>query len=246
MILLISRMLDSEGSCRIMGMNYLTQGLNDNSHLKTARLIGLMRNYGHELLNSRTFMSTKSTANATATSVLSQLTATQRGTTSENSALPCFNNVYVENLNTLVDPIDDQIDSSRKVNLCPPSVDACALNDSSLSSAIGVDQLVCNNPLFDVDITNDGEMHSGVSWHDRIVIPLEGYQIVVASLCLLLLPPTRCYYRPLRCCCHPHAATTALYVAADRGGVGMGWRRDLLLIEAVPVGMVARPATASN
>uniref|UniRef100_M1DGX3 Uncharacterized protein n=1 Tax=Solanum tuberosum TaxID=4113 RepID=M1DGX3_SOLTU len=49
-------MLDSEGSCGIMGMNYSTQGLNDTSHLKTARLIGFMRNYGHELLNTRTFM----------------------------------------------------------------------------------------------------------------------------------------------------------------------------------------------
>ncbi|WMV54690.1 hypothetical protein MTR67_048075 [Solanum verrucosum] len=28
----------------------------DNSHPKTARLIGYIRNYGHELLNSRTFM----------------------------------------------------------------------------------------------------------------------------------------------------------------------------------------------
>ncbi|WMV37891.1 hypothetical protein MTR67_031276 [Solanum verrucosum] len=49
-------MLDSEGSCRIMGMNYSTQGLNDTSHLNTARLTGFMRNYEHELLNSRTFM----------------------------------------------------------------------------------------------------------------------------------------------------------------------------------------------
>uniref|UniRef100_M1E1C2 Uncharacterized protein n=1 Tax=Solanum tuberosum TaxID=4113 RepID=M1E1C2_SOLTU len=48
-------MLDSEGSCRIIGMNYSTQGLNDTSHLKTARLRGF-RNYGHELLNSSTFM----------------------------------------------------------------------------------------------------------------------------------------------------------------------------------------------
>ncbi|WMV55444.1 hypothetical protein MTR67_048829 [Solanum verrucosum] len=37
-----------------MGMNYSTQGLKDTSHLQTARLIGLMQNYGHEQLNSRT------------------------------------------------------------------------------------------------------------------------------------------------------------------------------------------------
>ena len=56
MILLISRMLDSKGSYGIMGKNYSTQGLNDTSHLKTARLILYMRNYGNELINSRTFM----------------------------------------------------------------------------------------------------------------------------------------------------------------------------------------------
>ena len=54
MILLISRMLNSEGSCGIMSMNYSTQGLKDTSHLKTARLIGFMRNYGHEQFNSKT------------------------------------------------------------------------------------------------------------------------------------------------------------------------------------------------
>ena len=41
-------------SCRIMGMNYSTKGLKDTSHLNATRLIGFMRNYGHELLNSRT------------------------------------------------------------------------------------------------------------------------------------------------------------------------------------------------
>ena len=46
-------MLNSEGSCGIMSMNYSTQGLKDTSHLKTVQLIGFMRNYGHEQLNSR-------------------------------------------------------------------------------------------------------------------------------------------------------------------------------------------------
>ncbi|WMV37265.1 hypothetical protein MTR67_030650 [Solanum verrucosum] len=54
MIILVSRMLHSERSCGIMGMNYSTQGLKDISHLKTARLIGFMRNYRHELLHSKT------------------------------------------------------------------------------------------------------------------------------------------------------------------------------------------------
>uniref|UniRef100_M1DHX2 Uncharacterized protein n=1 Tax=Solanum tuberosum TaxID=4113 RepID=M1DHX2_SOLTU len=34
---------------------------------------------------------------------------------------------------TLVDPIDDQVDSSRKINLCPPSVGTCSLNEGTLS-----------------------------------------------------------------------------------------------------------------
>ncbi|WMV31127.1 hypothetical protein MTR67_024512 [Solanum verrucosum] len=58
MILLISRMLDSgEGvmgvHVGIMGMNYSTQGLNDTPHLKTVRLIGFMRNYGHDYSTQR-------------------------------------------------------------------------------------------------------------------------------------------------------------------------------------------------
>ena len=54
MILLISRMLNSEGSCIIMIMNCLTQGLKDTSHLKTIRLIGFMQDYVDEQFNSRT------------------------------------------------------------------------------------------------------------------------------------------------------------------------------------------------
>ena len=36
-------------------MIYLTPLLNDNSHLKTARLIGFMLNYGHDLLYLGTY-----------------------------------------------------------------------------------------------------------------------------------------------------------------------------------------------
>ncbi|WMV50380.1 hypothetical protein MTR67_043765 [Solanum verrucosum] len=39
---------------RIMSMTYSYQGLRDTSHLKIVRLIGFMRNYGHEQLNSWT------------------------------------------------------------------------------------------------------------------------------------------------------------------------------------------------
>uniref|UniRef100_M1DXB0 Uncharacterized protein n=1 Tax=Solanum tuberosum TaxID=4113 RepID=M1DXB0_SOLTU len=58
-------------------------------------------------------------------------------------SLQCVDNVLVENVDTLVDPIDDRIDSSSKINLCPPSVDTYALNASSLFCIDWVDQPVC-------------------------------------------------------------------------------------------------------
>ena len=42
-----------EGACGIMSMNYSTQELKHTSQLKIIRLIGFMRNYGHEQFNSR-------------------------------------------------------------------------------------------------------------------------------------------------------------------------------------------------
>uniref|UniRef100_M1D876 Uncharacterized protein n=1 Tax=Solanum tuberosum TaxID=4113 RepID=M1D876_SOLTU len=59
-------------------------------------------------------------------------------------SLPCVDNVLVENVDTLVDPIDDRIDSSRKIDLCPPSVDTYDMNASSLFCIDYVDQ-----PVFD-------------------------------------------------------------------------------------------------
>uniref|UniRef100_M1DD23 Uncharacterized protein n=1 Tax=Solanum tuberosum TaxID=4113 RepID=M1DD23_SOLTU len=56
---------------------------------------------------------------------------------------PCIDNVLVENVDTLVYPIDDRIDSSNKIDLCPPSVDTYALNASSLFCNDCVDQPVC-------------------------------------------------------------------------------------------------------
>lgn len=55
--------------------------------------------------------------------------------------LSCFYNMLVENVSRLVDPINDRSDSSSKINLCPRSVDIYDLNDSSLLSDIGIDQL---------------------------------------------------------------------------------------------------------
>uniref|UniRef100_M1DQC7 Uncharacterized protein n=1 Tax=Solanum tuberosum TaxID=4113 RepID=M1DQC7_SOLTU len=42
----------------------------------------------------------------------------------------------------LVDPIEDRIDSSSKVNLCPPSVGTCSLNEGTLSCDESVATLV--------------------------------------------------------------------------------------------------------
>ncbi|KAH0693027.1 hypothetical protein KY285_020124 [Solanum tuberosum] len=58
-------------------------------------------------------------------------------------SLPCFDNVLIESVDKLVDPIDDRIYSSSKIDLCPPSVDTCVLNVSSLSCDNCIDQLAC-------------------------------------------------------------------------------------------------------
>ena len=60
-------------------------------------------------------------------------------------SLPLDDDVYVVSVDTLVDPIDDRIDSSCKIDLCPPSVETIMLNESTLSSEICVDQLMCEN-----------------------------------------------------------------------------------------------------
>ncbi|KAH0759851.1 hypothetical protein KY290_023344 [Solanum tuberosum] len=59
------------------------------------------------------------------------------------ASLPCVDNVLVENVDTLADPIDDRIDSSSKIDMCPPSVDTYALNASSLFFNDCVDESVC-------------------------------------------------------------------------------------------------------
>uniref|UniRef100_M1DSG6 Uncharacterized histidine-rich protein DDB_G0274557 n=1 Tax=Solanum tuberosum TaxID=4113 RepID=M1DSG6_SOLTU len=62
-------------------------------------------------------------------------------------SLPYKDNVLVENVDTLVDPIDDRIDFSSKIDLCPPSVDTYALNANSLFCNDCVDQPVCECSL---------------------------------------------------------------------------------------------------
>ncbi|KAF3683810.1 hypothetical protein FXO38_00578 [Capsicum annuum] len=69
-----------------------------------------------------------------------------------HDSLPLDDNVNVVSVDTLVDPIDDRIDSSCKINLCSPSVEAIVMNDCTLSCEICVNQLVCETspPLEDV------------------------------------------------------------------------------------------------
>ncbi|KAH0725265.1 hypothetical protein KY284_001130 [Solanum tuberosum] len=58
-------------------------------------------------------------------------------------SLPYIDIVFVESVDTLVDPIDDRTNSSSKIDLCLPSVDTYALNASSLFCNDCVDQPVC-------------------------------------------------------------------------------------------------------
>ncbi|XP_047269255.1 uncharacterized protein LOC124898956 [Capsicum annuum] len=48
-------------------------------------------------------------------------------------SFPLDDDVHVVSVDTLVDPIDDRIDSSCKINLCPPSVEANVMNESTSS-----------------------------------------------------------------------------------------------------------------
>ncbi|PHT98657.1 Myrcene synthase, chloroplastic [Capsicum chinense] len=66
-------------------------------------------------------------------------------TCESNDSLPLVDDVHVVRVDTLVDPIDDRINSSRKVDLCPPSVKAIVLNESTLSYENCVDPRICKN-----------------------------------------------------------------------------------------------------
>ncbi|KAF3654896.1 hypothetical protein FXO38_14919 [Capsicum annuum] len=59
--------------------------------------------------------------------------------------VPLVDDVHIVSVDTLVDPIDDEIDSSCEINLCPPNVEAYMWNGSASSCVMGVDQLVCEN-----------------------------------------------------------------------------------------------------
>ena len=60
-------------------------------------------------------------------------------------SLPLDDDVLIVSVDTLVDPIDDRIDSSCKIDLCAPSVETIVLNESTSSWEIYVDQLLCEN-----------------------------------------------------------------------------------------------------
>ncbi|KAF3617546.1 hypothetical protein FXO38_33923 [Capsicum annuum] len=76
-------------------------------------------------------------------------------------SLPLVYNVNVVQVDTLVDPMDDRIDSSSKIDLCPPSVEAFVLNESTSSYENCVDQLVCKTcpPLENMcDVINESQV----------------------------------------------------------------------------------------
>ena len=56
-------------------------------------------------------------------------------------SLPYIDNLFVESVDTLVDHINDRIDSSSKIDLCPPSFESYALNATSLFCNDCVDYL---------------------------------------------------------------------------------------------------------
>uniref|UniRef100_M1D998 Uncharacterized protein n=1 Tax=Solanum tuberosum TaxID=4113 RepID=M1D998_SOLTU len=95
-------------------------------------------------------------------------------------SLHYIDNVLVENVDTLVDPIDDRIDSSSKIDLCPPSVDTCALKDSTLFDDNRVDQ-----PAYD-EITHS-DVPSGVNLESSIV--LDSYTCYSNPLWCEAFPP---------------------------------------------------------
>ena len=57
------------------------------------------------------------------------------------NSLPFDDDVHLMSVVTLVDSIDDRIDSSCKINLCPTSVESIVLDDSTSSCGNYVDQI---------------------------------------------------------------------------------------------------------
>uniref|UniRef100_M1DJ44 Uncharacterized protein n=1 Tax=Solanum tuberosum TaxID=4113 RepID=M1DJ44_SOLTU len=119
------------------------------------------------------------------------------------ASLPYADNVLVKSVDTLVDPIDDRIDSSNKIDLCPPSIDTCDLKDSTLINDDFVDQpgehacfgssLVVDPSLFkynilfrDAEIT-PSNVHSGVNLESNIA--LDNYTCYSNPLWCEAFPP---------------------------------------------------------
>ncbi|PHT39324.1 hypothetical protein CQW23_22897 [Capsicum baccatum] len=76
-------------------------------------------------------------------------------------SLPLVDNVNVVRVDILVDPIDNLIDSSSNIDLCPPSVEAILLNESTSSYENCVYQLVCKTcpPLENMcDMINESQV----------------------------------------------------------------------------------------
>ena len=85
-------------------------------------------------------------------------------------SLPLDDDVRFVSVDTLVDPIDDRIDSSCKIDLCPPSVETIVLNESTSSCEIYVDKLLCKNcsTLEDVcDMINESQVCNDIENVDQ-------------------------------------------------------------------------------
>ncbi|KAF3659433.1 Ferredoxin [Capsicum annuum] len=110
-----------------------------------------------KIANSYTFVHVND--NCVASSPLSESSSLL--TCESNDSFPLVDDVHVVSVDTLVDLIDDQIDSSCKINLCPPSVEAYMLNSEELAcskSSRGLDHALFRyNVLFEDDINTLNE-----------------------------------------------------------------------------------------
>ncbi|KAF3662453.1 hypothetical protein FXO37_12442 [Capsicum annuum] len=101
--------------------------------------------------------------------------------TKSHDSLPLVDDVPAESVEILVYPIDDLVDSSSKIYLSPPCVEANVMNNGTLSCEIYVDEIVCetSTPLKDdCDMINKPQIDPSlfkysIMFEDGIVTPSE-------------------------------------------------------------------------
>ncbi|KAF3635224.1 hypothetical protein FXO38_24735 [Capsicum annuum] len=109
-----------------------------------------------------------------------------------NDSFPLIDDVHIVSVDILLDPIDAEIDSSCEINLCPPSVEAYMLNESTSSYVMGVDQLVCENcsPLeYNVLFENDLNTPNEPSGENNGIACLGSYILYANPLWCDNIPP---------------------------------------------------------